>query len=63
MPGDNPYVPENVDVLTRRALLSLVRQYEEMLSALPGQPNPTIQEVERQVKEGLQVVVEELKER
>lgn len=51
--NDNPYLPPHIYELTSRELLSILRQYEEMLAALDRKDSPDVPEVKMQVKKAV----------
>lgn len=61
--SDNIYVPKEPSGLAKRELISIIRQYEEMLAVLDGRSSPGAALVKNQLREGLEVVIDELKQR
>ena len=63
MSTNNIYVPDKPSELSGYELTSLIRQYEEMLAVIRGKDHEVANRVRSQIKEGLQVAIDEVKKR
>ena len=56
----NPYLPPNMYDLSHHELLSIIRQYEEVITALGKKSNPEALTMSMQVREALAAIIHEM---
>ena len=57
---DNPYLPPRMYDLSHHELVSMLRQYEEIIAALGQKESPDALRVRRQLKEAIAAIIREL---